>query len=37
MEKQYPTIDKVRNGQQIRHFMNSLGLTVINVQKNESR
>ena len=33
MEKQFPTIDKVETGKQIRHLMNSLGLTVVDVQK----
>lgn len=33
MEEQYPTIDKVRTGKKIRQLMNSLGLTVIDVQK----
>lgn len=32
MEKQFPTIDKIRTGQNIRYFMNNLGLTVIDVQ-----
>ena len=33
MEKQFPTIDKVKTGKQIRHLMDSLGLTVMDVQK----
>lgn len=33
MEKQFPTIDKVKTGKQIRRLMNSLGLTVTDVQK----
>lgn len=33
MKEQYPTIDKVRTGKQIRNLMNSLGLTVMDVQK----
>ena len=33
MEKQIPTIDKVKTGKQIRHLMDSLGLTVMDVQK----
>ena len=33
MEKQFPTIDKVNTGKQIRRLMNSLGLTVTDVQK----
>ena len=33
MEKQFPTIDKVKTGKQIRCLMNSLGLTVTDVQK----
>lgn len=33
MEKQFPTIDKVKTGKQIRRLMNSLGLTVADVQK----
>ena len=33
MEKQVPTIDKVKTGKQIRHLMDSLGLTVMDVQK----
>ena len=32
MEKQFPTIDKVKTGKQIRRLMNSLGLTVTDVQ-----
>lgn len=32
MEKHFPTIDKIRTGRQIRHLMNNLGLTVIDVQ-----
>ena len=32
MEKQFPTIDKVKTGKQIRHLMDSLGLTVMDVQ-----
>lgn len=31
MEKQFPTIDKVKTGKQIRRLMNSLGLTVTDV------
>lgn len=33
MEKQFPTIDKVKTGKQIRYLMDSLGLTVMDVQK----
>lgn len=33
MEKQFPTIDKIKTGKQIRRLMNSLGLTVMDVQK----
>ena len=33
MEKQFPTIAKVKTGKQIRHLMDSLGLTVMDVQK----
>ena len=33
MEKQFPTIVKVKTGKQIRHLMDSLGLTVMDVQK----
>lgn len=33
MEKQFPTIDKVKTGKQIRRLMNSLGLTVTDVQE----
>lgn len=33
MEKQFPIIDKVKTGEQIRKHMNSLGLTVTDVQK----
>ena len=33
MEKQFPTIDKVKTGKQIRRLMNSLGLTVTDIQK----
>mgnify|MGYP002582199759 CR=1 FL=1 len=33
MEKQFPTIDKVKTGKQIRHLMDSLGLTVMDAQK----
>lgn len=33
MEKQFPTIDTVKTGKQIRKHMNSLGLTVADVQK----
>ena len=32
MEKHFPTIYKIRTGRQIRHLMNNLGLTVIDVQ-----
>lgn len=32
MEKQFPTIDKVKTGKQIRYLMDSLGLTVMDVQ-----
>lgn len=33
MKKQFPTIDKVKTGKQIRSLMNSLGLKVTDVQK----
>ncbi len=33
LEKGFPTIDKVKTGKRIRSIMNSLGLTVIDVQK----
>ncbi len=33
MEKHFPTIDKIKTGKQIRRLMNSLGLTVMDVQK----
>lgn len=33
MKKQFPTIDKVSTGKQIRRLMNSLGLTVVDVQR----
>lgn len=33
MEKKFPTIDKVKTGKRIRRLMDSLGLSVVDVQK----
>lgn len=33
MEKSFPSIDKVQTGRRIRRLMNSLGLTVLDVQR----